>query len=50
MNKENNISYNIEYSQDYIEWEAFIEEIVEMKVEYSDYADAKAVIAYIKSL
>lgn len=50
MDKHDSISYKIKWSQDYVEWQAFIEEIVEMKVEASGCVDAKAVIAYIKAL
>lgn len=50
MNKDNNLSYTVKWSQDYVDWQAFIEEIIEMKVEASGCVDAKAVIAYIKAL
>lgn len=50
MPEEPNMSYKLRWTQDYIEWQAFVEEIIEMKVEASGCVDAKAVIAYIKSL
>lgn len=50
MKDDHNILYTVNWSQDYADWQAFIEEIVEMRVEASGCTDAKEVINHIKSL
>lgn len=42
--------YKIEWMQDYIDWEKFVECIIERNLESSDMAEAKEVIANIMEM
>jgi hypothetical protein len=44
------MNYKITWSQNYPGWENYAEKLLELTLEFSDFAEAKEVIARIKSL